>query len=365
MGRSVPWLCITLLALALASASREPGVAPAPAPTGSGPPRAFAMGISSLPPELTQDSYAGTFELAAQAGEVILIQRTLPWNELLAGSISQETAQTTRREVKLADDNGLALFVAIDPTDPSLGRSELAGLPPELRGAGFADQRITRAFVAYAAYVAQNYRPAYLGLGVEINTYERHQPEDFGSFVSAYNEAYASVKQLSPDTLVFPIFQFEELQGLLALEGGEALPQWDLIRLFDGKMDLLAVSSYPSAVFTAADQMPFTYYTQLAAYTNHRVVIAGMGYASSEEGVSAGGEEEQGKFLTRALDAAQRLSMPLVVWFAGQDLTYTGQPPFDRLQHLGLRRQDGSPKAAWLIWEAAARRPLAERLATP
>ena len=56
--------------------------------------------------------------------------------------------------------------------------------------------------------------------------------------------------------------------------------------------------------------------------------------------------------------------MPLVVWFVGQDPTFTGEPPFDRLLHIGLRRQDGTIKAAWLVWTAAARRPLAEASTT-
>src|SRR3972149_10326926 len=42
--------------------------------SGDGQSRSYAMGISSLPPKLTEDSYAQTFQLAASAGEVILIQ---------------------------------------------------------------------------------------------------------------------------------------------------------------------------------------------------------------------------------------------------------------------------------------------------
>ena len=362
MARGARWLSLALLAVALAAGCRAAGQRVAPTPTGSGQPRTFAMGISSLPPELTEDSYAATFALAGSAGDVILIQRTPPWDELLAGGISPQTAQTTTRETQLAKDNGLSLFVAIDPTDPALGRSALANLPPALRGAGFADRRIHDAFVSYAGYVAENYRPKYLALGVDVNSYQSQHPEDFSSFVATYKDAYASVKQLSPGTLVFPVFQYEELQGLVPVDNPR-LPQWNLITLFEPQLDLLAVSSFPNTVFSSADQLPFAYYSQLAAYTSHPVAIAELGYpsGSGDAGNTPQGEQDQAAFLSQALDGAQRLAMPLVVWFAGQDLTYTGQPPFDRLQHLGLKRQDGSPKPSWAIWQVAARRPLAGR----
>jgi len=352
------WLpAAALVACFALIAACDEGAAVRPAPTQSGPPRTFAMGISSLPTELTEESYADAFALAASAGEVILIQRTPPWQEMLSGSISQETAGATRREIELAEEHGLDLFIAIDPTDAATGRAGLADLPAELRGAGFADRRVREAFLAYAQYVAENYRPQYLALGVEVNTYERQQPEDFPSFVSLYKDAYAAVKQLSPSTLVFPIFQFEELQGLLPPDA-TADPQWDLIDRFEPESDLLAVSSYPSAVFATADELPISYYSQLALFTTRPVAIAQMGFAPAT-GDAEEAEAQQGAFLTRALGGAQRLSMPLVVWFVGQDLTYTGQPPLDRLGHLGLKRIDGTPKVAWLIWEAAAARPLA------
>lgn len=363
MKRRSPWLCLLLplMGLALAACGGDTEHALPPTPTGAGVPRTFAMGLSSLPPELTEESYARTFELAASAGEVILIQRTPPWQEMLTGKLSEDTVQATQRETELAKEHDLDLFVAIDPTDPSQGRGQLADLPPELHGAGFADERVRRAFIAYAQYVAENYQPKYLALGVEINSYQQQCPEDFERFVIVYHEAYQAVKQLSPETLVFPIFQLEQLHGLLPADE-PYLPQWRLISRFEPRLDLLAVSSYPSLVFAKPEQIPASYYAELAAYTDRPIAIAGMGYSSGPgaNGVNEGTEEQQAAFLRRALDDAQRLAMPLVVWFASQDPTFTGEPPFDLLQHIGLKRQDGTTKPAWLVWEAAARRPLAQ-----
>ena len=327
--------------------------------SGDGQSRSYAMGISSLPPKLTEDSYAQTFQLAASAGEVILIQHTVPWKDMLAGDLSENTVQTTQRETALARENGLDLFVAIDPTDAAAGRSQLAGLPEDLAGAGFANEEVRRAFTAYAQYVAENYRPKYLALGVEINSYQRYHPEDFERFVILYHETYEAVKALSPDTLVFPTFQLEELKGLLPLD--DPYPtQWHLISRFMPRLDLLAVSSFPSVVYDDPAEIPAVYYTQLTAYTDRPVAISGLGYSSApaSDGEDAAAEDRQTAFLRRVLDSAEQVAMPLVVWFLGQDPTFTAEPPLDKLQYIGLVRQDGTNKPAWNVWSLAARRPI-------
>jgi hypothetical protein len=330
-----------------------------PVETASGEPRTYELGFSSLPAELTETSYEQAFSLAGGAGDVIMIQRTPPWEELIAGDVSAATASTTRRERQLAAKYGLELFVAIDPTDVSGERSELAGLPAELRGAGFADERIRRAFVEYARYVALNYRPKYLALGVDINSYQHAHPEDFERFVSLYHEAYIGVKELSPETLVFPIFQLEELQGLLPLDEPN-LPQWFLVRRFANELDLFAASSYPELVFADPELIPPNYFTQIRAFTDQPIALAGTGHSSGGDD----GEALQGEYLFRLIKDADQLSMGLVVWLAGQDPSYVGENSPQLTRTIGLVRADGTTKPAWNLWGQMARRPL-EAAATP
>lgn len=351
---------LALLAVALLLAACRSDSASPPSPTAAtGAPRAFAMGLSSLPPELTDAAYERAFALAAEAGEVVLIQRTPPWEEMLTGDLSASTAAATRREIDLANQYGLDLFVAIDPTDVAAGRGRLVDLPDELRGAGFADPRVRRAFTSYALYVAENYRPRYLALGVEINSYQLQRPEDFESFLTLYAETYDAVKERSPDTLVFPIFQLERLKAILSSDE-PYLPQWDLLERFEPRLDLVALSSYPSLIFASPAQIPPSYYAEVFDHTDRPVALTGIGYSSETgPGASASTEADQATFVHYVLQSAGELQMPLVVWFVGQDPTFTGEPPFDLLQHIGLVRQDGSKKAAWAEWETVARRPYA------
>lgn len=330
-------------------------------PEPSGEPRNIALGFSSLPPERTSESYIGAFATAAQYAEFILVQRTPPWEDFMpGGQVSKQTADSTRLENALLEQYGLRLFYAIDPTDGVVQRSRLANLPPEIDPqAGFNDERVREAFIAYAAYVAKNYKPEYLALGLEVNmTYER-APEQFEAFVSLYNEAYTVVKGNSPKTKVFPTFQLEDLEGTF---GDVHPPRWELIERFRGRMDLLAISTYPflGEVKSAAD-IRQDYYSQLKQHWDGEIIISETGYASApvEGRVTVGTESDQQAYLQRLLEEANALDFRLVVWFAALDPAFASSGATSVFKDIGLRKSDGSNKAAWTTWEEWARRPLA------
>ena len=324
-----------------------------------GPERNFLMGFSTLPRALNADAYADTFDLAAKHGEMILIQRTPPWRDFVPGAdISGTTAKTTASEVDAVNSNHLKLFFAIDPTDGATGRDRLAGLDGSLAGRNFGDADVRSAFLSYAQYVAINYHPAYVALGVEMNLYYQKNKQDFDNFVSLYNEAYDRVKEASPDTQVTVTFQYEDLQGMLPTEDTH-FADWQLLKLFDAKMDVAAVSTYPSFAFSKASDIPANYFSQLRGFTEKPIVIAEMGYSSAAgaQGINNGTEPEQAQFVTRMVREAQDLRMPLVIWFAAWDPAYAQETSFGVFQHIGLLHEDGKEKPAWATWAEAARRP--------
>jgi hypothetical protein len=325
----------------------------------AGPARSFMMGISTLPREQNATSYAETFDLAAQVGEIVLIQRTPPWADFLPGAgISESTVETTASEIDVLKDKGLQLFFAIDPTDGATGRDRIAGLPSSLAGRNFADPDVRSAFLSYAQYVALNYKPAFLALGVEMNLYYQKNPDDLADFKTLYDEAYDRVKQASPDTKVTVTFQYEDLQGILPREDRH-FPDWQLIRAFDEKSDVTAISTYPSFAFSRAADIPDNYYAQLQGFTDKPIVIAEMGYASAatSQGINSGTEPDQAAFVRRAIDEAGAMKMPFVIWFAGWDPAYAEDTAFGVFRHIGLLRDDSSQKPAWAAWAEAARRP--------
>ncbi len=325
----------------------------------AGAARSFEMGISTLPRELNTTSYGEAFKLAGEHGEMVLIQRTPPWADFLPGAdISEKTAKTTAAEKQAIADRHLKLFYAIDPTDGSTGRDRLGDLPASLAGRAFGDSQVRAAFVAYARYVVLNYHPAYLALGVEMNLYDDKHKDDLDNFKSLYADAYDQVKAISPGTQVTVTFQYEDLQGILPTED-KHFAEWQLLKAFAPRLDVMAVSTYPSFVFSSAGAIPANYYSQLRAFTDRPIVIAEMGYSSAAgaQGLNNGTEPEQAAFLQRILAEAQDLKMPFIIWFAAWDPSYAKDTPFGVFQHIGLLRDDNSEKPAWQLWTDTARRP--------
>ena len=350
-------LIISLIALPLALAACGGGPGEDDAPT-SGPPRSFLLGFSSLPRELNAEAYAEAIDFAGDHGEIVLIQRNVPWGEFApGGSVSDDTAESTTSERDAVRKNGLKLFFAIDPTDGATGRDRLAGLPGEMAGRRFDDADVRAAFLSYAEYVALNYKPDYLALGVEMNLYYEKNKDDWDNFRSLYAEAYAAVKRASSETQVTVTLQYEDLQGLLPRED-KHFADWQLVRAFD-PIDFVAISTHPDFAFAGPAAIPENYYSQLTAFTDKPIAIAEMGYASAggRQDANIAVEEQQAAYLERMIGEAQKLSMAFAVWFAIWDPVYAKGTEFDAFQSIGLLRTDNTEKPAWRRWDAAARRP--------
>jgi hypothetical protein len=303
----------------------------APTPTaGSGASRTFLMGVSSQPSRTNEKAYRDAFDVAGQAGEVVLIQRTPPWSEFVpGGSISHKTEQVTL----------------------------LANLPDNLKGEGFTNPDIRAAFIAYAKYLALNYKPAYLALGVEVDMIYRGRGDgSFRNFLSLYFEAYDAVKSVSPDTLVFPTFQYEDMLGLLNT-GSPTLPTWTLVKRFEPKIDMLAVTSYPSLVFDRVSALPLDYYDALKGVIDKPIAFASIGWNSADVASGAPDDGSQPAYLYRALSAAENLDGRLLIWYLGRDPETVPQG-FEPLANMGLQDSGGHPKSIWRIWTSALTRPM-------
>jgi hypothetical protein len=354
------WLTLAVAAFALALAGCGGEDAGRDIDAG-GDARPFLMGFSSLPRELNAESYADAIDFAGEYGDVVLIQRELPWSEFVPGAeVGADLIRTTAAERDAVRDRDLRLFFAVDLTDGATGRDRLVGLPPDLTGKHFGDPAVQQAVLSYAEYVAINYRPDYLALGVEMNLYFQQEEESFGDFVSLYEAAYAVVKERSPQTEVTVTFQYEDLQGLLPRDDPH-FAEWQLLEAFGDRLDFVAISTYPSFAFSSAAAIPENYYRKLRAFTDRPIAIAEMGYASTpgQEGLNSGTEEDQAAFLARILQDAGDLQMPFAVWFSIWDPSYARDTAFHAFQSIGLRRTDDSPKPAWQTWAEHVQRPYA------
>lgn len=356
-------LLLAGLVLALGSACREAITStqeftPRERPL-AGDPRPFQIGFSDVPRELTPEAYTRHYDLVADYGEALLLQRPASWTNFLPGaSVSDELRDEVIAAREAARVRGLETVVALDPFDPG-NRGRLNGLPASHEGRTLADSDLRSAFVAEAEFLARNLRPAYLVLGTEVNaTYERN-PEGYFAFIEAYVEAYDAVKAASPQTVVLVTYQYEELLGVVP-ELPPHAPRWELLDDFGERLDVVGLTSYPSFAYPTARKVPLEYYLQISDYTDLPVAFVSVGFSSGpgRSGVNASTEPEQRRFLQRVLNDAFQLQSPLLIWFAAEDFGFTATPPYDLLNHLGLRDASGRAKESWTVWVETSNRPL-------
>ncbi len=355
------------LLAACGGAAEEPA-APTPAASAfvprerapEGPPRAYRLGFTATPAQLSDEAYASAFDLAAHYGEAIVVPRVPRWAAFLPGTVeSEELIAVTVAERDAAAARGLALVVALDPFDPA-DRGRLAGLPPGYEARYLSDPALHQAFVAEARYIATNERPAYLSLATEVNSTFERDPIAYRQFLAVYRDAYRAVKEASPETRVFVTLQYEELLGVIPWLPPH-VPRWELLDDFAGRLDLVAISSFPSFAFAVARKVPPDYYLQLAERTDAPLAFLPVGFAGApgRDGVNSSTTAEQRRFLQRLLVDADALPVELLVWYLGRDPAYEVAPPADLLASTGLRDAQDAPKEAWSIWEQAVSRPLA------
>jgi hypothetical protein len=323
-----------------------------------GDPRGFLLGFSDIPADLTDSAYIKTFDLAADYGEILLIQRAPAWTEFFPGGrVSDTLRDQVIAEREAARARGLTLMVALDPFDPG-SRQRLNALPNTHQGRDLSDQNLRQAFINEAVFIARNMQPAYLVLGTEVNVAFERNPSGYEAFVAAYRDAYREVKAVAPETQVLVTFQYEELLGVIPDLPPHA-PRWELLADFEDSMDLVGITTYPSFAFAVARKVPPRYYLDIADHTDLPVAFVSAGFASApgRDGINSSTPDEQRRFLQRLIEDAERLGSPMIVWFAARDLRFAAAPPYDLIANIGLQGPEGEPKEAWVIWEATSNRP--------
>ncbi len=316
--------------------------------------RSFGMGFLAVPAKLSETSYIELFDIVARHGDLLMVQRAVPWAALSAdGAPSSWEIATVDRERAWSQERGLDLLVAIDPWEPT-DRGRLVG---ETRGLGFDDPAIVESYLSYVKFVVERYQPRWIALAVDVDQFAAARPEQLDAFQAAYIEAYRLVKELAPRTMAFLTFQLEDLQGLVPW-GTAHDPQWGLVIRFAPFLDLLAVSSFPSLIFPFQGDIPEEYFSRLFAFGKPLAVLP-VGYASQpgRDGVTFGDPAGQRAFVERLLREAEKGDWELIVWLTPQDPEFEVASPYDLVARMGLRDEAGMAKLAWNVWTEVASRP--------
>lgn len=193
-------------------------------------------------------------------------------------------------------------------------------------------------------------KPPYLAIGNEINfSYQGDKERD--AMVDFFKSTYRKVKEVSPKTRVFPVFQLEWMKGLKGgLFGGKddaAFAEWDLIERFSDA-DMIAFTTYPGLSYKNPKDIPADYYSEIAKYTNKPVVFTEIGWF--RVGPKATGwestPEEQAEFVRRIPSLMESTKPAFVIWPFLFDQAIG--PPFE---FMGLLPPASSTTPGWEAWK--------------
>lgn len=200
-------------------------------------------------------------------------------------------------------------------------------------------------YKAKAVAFAEQYKPKYLGLGIETNILYEKSQTDFEDFVKFYDEIYDAVKQKSPNTKVFTIFQLEKMKGLGFFGSENSQAQWFLLDKFP-KSDIIAFTTYPNLVYRSPSEIPSDYYTEISLHTAKPVAFTEIGWHSAPEPTGwESSEIEQAEFISVFFNHTKTLNKEFILWSFLYDQNTT--KPFDSM---GLFSVNGNPKTSWAVW---------------
>ena len=214
------------------------------------------------------------------------------------------------------------------------------------------DEKTLQKYVSGAADFASQYRPRYLGLGVEVDALYTRSPADFDKFVKLFDRTYDAVKAVSPDTKIFTVFQLEKINGLNGgLYGGTDDPSKNLWFLLDKfpRADFVAFNTYPGMIYATPLDIPADYFNDIKTHTSKPLAISGTGWQSAAGPAGReGSEDQQAEYVQAFLWRTRDLNFDFTTWSYLYDSTALAEP----FNSMGLLRGDGTPRRAWYGWSA-------------
>ncbi|MGW8179746.1 MAG: hypothetical protein ACWGQW_13455 [bacterium] len=211
------------------------------------------------------------------------------------------------------------------------------------------DEETKQQYLESATDFASTYKPKYMGFGVEMNTVKKTNSEAYTEFKDFYPEMYAAVKEASPDTLVFTVWQLEQMKGLDGgLFGGVNDPenaQWDLLDDFEA--DIAVFTLYPCLVYGDPADIPEDYLTEIAEHTDKPIAFSEMGWFREGFKGWESSPEEQAAYIDRYFELSASIDPVFTIWSF-----YYDQATFEPFRTMGLLDVNGTETAGLEAWSS-------------
>jgi hypothetical protein len=196
---------------------------------------------------------------------------------------------------------------------------------------------VKAAYLAYVAWMIDEFSPAYLDHAIEINLFFEACPSQASALVEVANATYDAVKAKSPSLLVFPSFQLEHLYGYTSTSCATPTqpgPCFDAnyAQIAPLSRDRFGMSTYPNVlgVFNLPSDVPADWFIRGSSRGGERGLVTETGWSSSNVVAQTSGgtclmeqtstEAETAAYLGILLAAARSAPLDLVDWWDDRDL---------------------------------------------
>ena len=228
--------------------------------------------------------------------------------------------------------------------------------PPDLANVAFDSPQMKQRFRALIdaalPHIGKNVK--YISIGNEVDSYLMNHPSEWAAYKNFYDDAASYVHSVAPTLKVGVATTFGGANGAAASQVAALNQNSDVFILTYYPLDDQFIANNPAA--------PLTDFPQMIALANGKpLILKEVGYPSSATLKSS--EEEQAEFVANVFKAWQSAGgrIPYLAFFALHDF---GKKTCDDLTRyygasdravnfkaylctLGLRRADGTAKAAW------------------
>jgi hypothetical protein len=209
--------------------------------------------------------------------------------------------------------------------------------------------------------IAEEVRPAWLGLASEINTLAaRGDDELYEEIRDLVNTLAPEVRALSPATRVFVSFQIDEANGVLV---DPIIDHFALIDDYD--IDGLGLSSYPVFAFDTPAEIPDDYLDAFDQATDLPLLMVEGGWTSANVPWGMGTPGEQVDFLERYELLLDRVGAEawVMLTFTDLDIPALGLSEerangLSNFSRMGVMDIDLQRKPSYGVWERIFQRPL-------
>jgi hypothetical protein len=179
---------------------------------------------------------------------------------------------------------------------------------------------------------ATTYQPPYIFIGNENSLYYEQDAVDYSRWITFYNSCYDAIKQVSPQTRVGTVFNYEHLSGRGELVGWSTTTYWEALTAHDlNKVDIVGITLYPWFYYYHAADVQNNYLDALYSRINDKTIaITETGWPASNPAeltipeIWTSSEQEQVAYVPKIFSLINGRDCPIVNWLFLYDMADDG-----------------------------------------